>query len=120
MIDIDHFKLFNDLHGHAFGDKVLAEVGAAIKKVTDDKNFCARYGSEEFVVLMPGISIKKALLIVERFLESIASTNIYNDYIQVSTGIAQHQSNNSYDLLLNKADVALIRAKNAGRDCVKA
>ncbi len=119
IIDIDHFKRFNDTHGHAFGDKVLAKVGAILEEQTADGHFCARYGGEEFIVLMPKTSISEAALCAEKYRWAIASADLHGHSIKVSIGIAQHKSNQSQDVLFQSADTALFRAKAEGRNCVR-
>jgi diguanylate cyclase (GGDEF)-like protein len=119
IIDIDHFKRFNDTHGHAFGDKVLAKVAAILKEQTANGHFCARYGGEEFIVLMPKTSISEATLYAEKYRHAISSANLKGHSIKVSIGIAQHKANQSPNVLFQSADTALFQAKAEGRNCVR-
>jgi diguanylate cyclase (GGDEF)-like protein len=119
IIDIDHFKLFNDTHGHAFGDKVLAKVGTILNNQTAETHFCARYGGEEFVVLMPDTNIQDAAIFAEKYRETIALADLNGHSIQISIGIAQHQPNQNPDELFKRADKALFQAKSDGRNCVR-
>lgn len=75
VVDIDHFKVFNDTHGHLVGDKVLAYVALALKKTVKGTDFVARYGGEEFVVLLPNTKLNDALVVAEILRKTIADKN---------------------------------------------
>lgn len=117
MIDIDHFKRYNDKHGHQKGDQVLREVTNCIENnLRDyDKTHIYRYGGEEFVVIIPYISNKSAFIIGERLRKNVKQTS----GVSVSIGISHYRENakNLQDLIDN-ADKALYQAKGTGRDRV--
>lgn len=125
MFDIDHFKKFNDTYGHLFGDKVLKTVVEVISQSIRSKDIIARFGGEEFIILFPHTSLIKASKIVERLREKIEHTNIEDGSVCVSVtasfGVANFPKNASNIMeLLKDADDALYKAKDSGRNCVRA
>jgi diguanylate cyclase (GGDEF)-like protein len=122
MIDVDHFKAFNDTYGHQAGDAVLATVGQCIAASTKRaSDLGARYGGEEFSVLLPGIGRSGAIEIAERIRERLAAfRQSQHELPTVSIGLAcftPAEQRTSHDLVL-AADLALYEAKRAGRDRV--
>ena len=115
IIDIDHFKEYNDVHGHQRGDKVLKEVTECLEKSLReyDKIHIYRYGGEEFVIIISDISIQDAAKIGDRLRENVK--NLCE--VTVSVGISHYKevSDNIQNLLKN-ADEALYQAKHGGRD----
>lgn len=124
MVDLDHFKKVNDLHGHLFGDQVLREVAEILKKSTRACDTVARYGGEEFVILLPATELEGAVMIAERALEQIRSWKFDNEGtlvpITASSGVAGFipSSIGRRENLVAKADRAMYRAKELGRDQV--
>ena len=122
MLDIDHFKLVNDQYGHACGDKVLTEFSRLIVQSIRDTDYAGRYGGEEFVVLLPEIDLKTAILSAERIRMAVAQHSftlpdglVLN--ITCSIGIATYQpEQDDLDKLLSRADKALYQAKHLGRN----
>ncbi|WP_080917459.1 GGDEF domain-containing protein [Shewanella japonica] len=127
MVDIDHFKSFNDTHGHLVGDKVLAFVGFALKQSVKGNDFVARYGGEEFVVMLPNTEFKDAMTVAESIRERIAMRQLtigkenkqQLGHITVSIGLANIQPGDDSETLLKRADDMLYQAKSSGRNCVK-
>ena len=124
LLDIDHFKRFNDMFGHLFGDKVLSRIATLIKKSLRSDDVIARYGGEEFVILLPRTGIKEAYYKVERLRELIAKTSITDgtvtSSVTVSFGVSSYpELSSSESELLKMADDALYDAKESGRNCVK-
>ena len=127
MVDIDHFKAFNDTHGHLVGDKVLAFVGFALKQSVKGNDFVARYGGEEFVILLPNTEFKDAFTVAENIRERIAARQLtigkekkqQLGNITVSIGLANIQPGDDSETLLKRADDMLYQAKSSGRNCVK-
>ena len=117
IIDIDHFKEYNDVHGHQRGDEVLKEVTGCLEKSLReyDKIHIYRYGGEEFVIIISDISIQDAAKIGDRLRENVK--NLCE--VTVSVGISHYKevSDNIQNLLKN-ADEALYQAKHGGRDRV--
>lgn len=118
MIDIDHFKDFNDQYGHQTGDNVLVDVAKALQKRSRSSDFCARYGGEEFVVLLPHTSLKDAKKLAQYYCEDISALDKEKKQITISIGIAEFDPLMGSDELIEAADQALLNAKNNGRNCV--
>ena len=129
VIDIDHFKTTNDMGGHLYGDRVLARVASLLHQSLRCKDdFAARFGGEEFVVLLPGTNREGAMLVAERMrkLIEVAGSPALEDsgipprLSTVSCGVSTCWPNESIqrDDLVEAADKALYRAKAAGRNCV--
>lgn len=125
--DIDHFKSFNDSWGHKVGDEVLRLVAQAIEQLTQGIGYAARYGGEEFVVLLPNMALGNAIEVAERIREFVANKSLKArnssqtiGRVTLSLGAAQMRPAESIDSLFERADKALYRAKDAGRNCVMA
>jgi diguanylate cyclase (GGDEF)-like protein len=124
MFDIDHFKKFNDTHGHQVGDLVLKQVAATVKhNVREGIDIAARYGGEEFAIIMPETDINGAATFAERLRKSIEEIFIEHDNqklkVTISLGCAEfprHAQNR--ELLINCADTALYQSKENGRNTV--
>ena len=121
MIDIDHFKDYNDYLGHESGDNVLKQVAqqiaSSLRRKTD---FVARFGGEEFVVLLPFTTVEEAKMVCSNMLSSIEALNISHpssscsEWLTVSIGVSSSEQGS--DNLLQKADKALYTAKQGGRN----
>lgn len=129
LIDIDHFKQYNDLYGHQRGDACLQRVAAALARVpTRSGDMVARFGGEEFVVVLPGTDHRSAALMAERLRDAVAALQIPHEaspvapVVTVSVGVATAARGDSGDgaALLAAADQALYRAKSEGRNRVAA
>ena len=124
MLDLDHFKRINDGYGHLAGDKVLKIIANVLSKRLRPTDFIARFGGEEFVLLMPDSALADALAVGEVLREAIAACPFHFKgepvTITVSMGVAQFQAGERSDLALKRADQALYRAKAAGRNQVQA
>ncbi len=125
LIDIDHFKRFNDEYGHIVGDEVLGLVARKIKENVRGRDFVARYGGEEFAVILPGTPIHGAKTVAENIRLSFSEgklkrvkTSEYLGTISISVGAAQYRPGESVEALVNRSDQALYFAKDAGRDRV--
>ena len=129
MIDLDHFKLVNDRHGHPFGDAVLRGAAEQIRASTRDPDICARYGGEEFAVILPKTHLSGALIVAERIWKQLGEREYRSAadgpsaapvHVTASLGIAYYPSKDitSPDLLLRFADEALYQAKRAGRNTI--
>ncbi|HPC99942.1 MAG TPA: sensor domain-containing diguanylate cyclase [Acetivibrio sp.] len=124
LLDIDHFKKFNDTFGHLFGDKVLSRIATLIKNSLRSDDIIARYGGEEFVILLPRTGINEAYYKVERLRDLISKTSITDGKatasVTVSFGVSSYPEFSSSEAeLLKMADDALYDAKESGRNCVK-
>ncbi|MBI5791441.1 MAG: diguanylate cyclase [Rhodocyclales bacterium] len=124
MLDIDHFKNVNDTYGHQAGDIALQALVAISRKALRDWDILGRMGGEEFAVLLPETETTQALLVAERFRQTVAAAGVplENDksvHITVSIGIAAAQdADTDLEALLDRADRALYQAKRTGRDKV--
>jgi len=125
MIDIDHFKAFNDAHGHGAGDKALAAVAKAIRDIARKSDVVCRYGGEEFLVLLPETGPEGAALLGERIRQGVSELVGLSRSVTISVGVATRESigptqsrgTAGTDLML-RADKALYRAKEDGRNRV--
>jgi two-component system cell cycle response regulator len=122
MFDLDHFKQVNDTYGHPVGDTVLVEIARRVHNTLRSEDVFARFGGEEFVVLMRGTPIKEAKRAAERILQAIREKPIqaeqHNIQVTVSIGVASYNpdQNMSASSLLASADLLLYEAKGQGRD----
>lgn len=124
--DIDHFKNFNDSYGHLVGDKVLRYVGKTITSCIKGKDIAARFGGEEFVIILPDTSLSGAEIVSEQIRTAISKSNLIDhsnneEYgkITISLGFGQFQPREQADELLHRVDQALYRAKANGRNRVE-
>jgi diguanylate cyclase (GGDEF)-like protein len=125
MLDVDHFKAINDLHGHHAGDKVLRGLAEACTGCLREADILGRIGGEEFACVMPEAALEKALHAAERLRVATASKRIMladgpEIRITISIGVAALQNTDSgIEAVLQRADQALYIAKQAGRDCIR-
>ncbi len=117
IVDIDHFKMVNDIHGHGEGDLVLTELANVLKAQFSARGMAARYGGEEFVILMPDTPLQQAELQCE-YLRAAVGLLPIGLPITISIGLAVHRIGESSDETLRRADAALYQAKALGRDRV--
>ena len=123
MVDVDHFKKYNDTYGHPEGDGLLKKVGEILSSSLRTNDFAARYGGEEFLVLLPDQDQKGAVEVAERIRQriSVETEDEANQRkaVTVSVGVATFpEAGRAANVLLSNADAALYRAKNTGRNCV--
>lgn len=123
VVDIDHFKTFNDTWGHQTGDQVLRYVASVIDRAATGARVAARYGGEEFGVIFPGEDAEAARLALEQAREEISSrilkrrsTNEDLGAITISSGIAVRRPGETPAMVMERADTALYAAKRAGRN----
>lgn len=116
MIDIDHFKKINDSFGHQEGDRVLRELGQRLQTFGRQTDLIARFGGEEFIMLLPDTAAVDVNLFAERLHELVSEIKVDNIPVNVSIGVTMN--NGSQDLydLTKQADSALYKAKNNGRN----
>ncbi len=127
MVDIDHFKTFNDTFGHQVGDQVLRLVARSLMEGIKDQDMAARYGGEEFVIILPDTTLPNAEKVANALRERIAAKDIINQAkgeklgrLSISLGVAQLHHGESMTNLIERSDRALYKAKDAGRNCVVA
>jgi two-component system cell cycle response regulator len=121
FFDIDHFKQVNDRYGHLVGDSILRHVAALVKKQIRKSDFVARWGGEEFVILLPRTHLTKTRQVAEMLRQTIEKENFGSvETISCSFGVAALEENESAEALLKRVDRLLYQAKEAGRNCVVA
>lgn len=122
VFDIDHFKQVNDVFGHQIGDTVLQTFAEMLRDAIRDGDLAARLGGEEFVVLLPGATLKSALLVAERIRKKFAERRFFSDDqlfgSSVSIGISKVGDQKVLNDLIVQADAALYVAKRSGRNRV--
>ncbi len=124
LIDIDDFKIVNDSYGHLAGDLVLRDVAEILRRSVRVFDVCARFGGEEFVIIMPGSTAESAMRIAERIRERIeiyrpADRLLTSLRITVSIGLAVSEPGTTVSQLLARADGALYAAKHAGKNRIR-
>ncbi len=120
LLDIDHFKTINDTHGHQMGDRVLVDLVTRIATLLRRPDQLARFGGEEFVLLLPETSQDEAIRVAERILAHVAQPQEGLPPITVSIGVATNRPDEAeIDTLLARADKALYHAKSEGRNRVE-
>jgi len=123
MLDIDHFKSVNDTHGHLTGDEVLKAVSDVIRNSLRSADFCGRYGGEEFLLVMTQTNINGALLCAERIRSTIEQSRFTslgpNFRVTVSLGVTEFTGKEDIPNMIARADKALYRAKESGRNRVE-
>ena len=123
MLDLDHFKRINDNYGHLAGDKVLKIIASVLRKRLRGTDFIARFGGEEFVLLLPSTVPAAGMKLLEQLRASIEACPFHfkgeRVTITISMGLTAFKPGEHGDLVLKRADQALYRAKNAGRNRVE-
>jgi diguanylate cyclase len=125
MIDIDHFKKFNDSYGHQIGDQVLKLVGKVLQESVRDCDLAARYGGEELMAILPGAPLEACAEAAERIRRRISEARLTRratgeeiSSVTVSIGVAEFRMAESAGGMIERCDRALYQAKRAGRNCV--
>jgi diguanylate cyclase len=126
LIDIDHFKLFNDRFGHLMGDTVLRLISVALRQSIKGQDFAARYGGEEFAMILSGMDLPAAIVFAEQIRTKIMSRELKKrstganlGVITVSIGAATFKQGDRGRNIVERADAWLYEAKNAGRNCTR-
>ncbi|NLJ66568.1 MAG: GGDEF domain-containing protein, partial [Clostridiales bacterium] len=120
MLDIDHYKEINDSYGHDVGDEVLKKLSKTLLRNIRKVDILARWGGEEFAILMPKNNAEEAYKMLERLRMIIENTQFINDIrITISAGVAELKDSDISDDLVRRADEALYKAKNNGRNNVQ-
>ncbi|MBX7167098.1 MAG: GGDEF domain-containing protein [Pirellulales bacterium] len=122
LCDIDHFKKFNDRYGHPTGDFVLRETAQLLRSTLRPSDFVARFGGEEFAILLPETGLADAIIAAEKLRLAVCVARPEFDgqkfQITVSQGVTQATRNDGTAAFVRRADAALYAAKSAGRNCV--
>ena len=120
MIDLDYFKKINDEHGHSVGDKILQQFSAILSNALRAGDIAARWGGEEFIVLLPKANQEQSMATAKRLLRAVNTYDFeYNIRLTISIGISQYKKNDNIESWVERSDLALYQAKNEGRNCIK-
>ncbi len=122
ILDVDNFKLFNDVHGHQVGDMILGQVAEIIRANVRTSDVPARYGGDEFAVILSDTDVDRAGIVAERIRRGIADNQLMLDgqnfFVTISAGVAQYRPGQSLSDIVNDADAALYNSKSRGRNTV--
>jgi diguanylate cyclase len=120
MLDVDHFKRFNDMHGHQAGDEVLRNLAKVFRKHAREIDLVARYGGEEFAIIFPRTTLADAIAAAERIRQMVDQATFHFGkaklHVNVSVGVAELLSSENGERLVQRSDAALYAAKHAGRN----
>ena len=123
LLDLDYFKQVNDTHGHATGDQALVMSAQLLTKACRAGDVLARWGGEEFILLLPETDIEQACVFAERLRQEFVEQKVHTEHqtlqITASFGVAQRGAHTNLEALIKSADVALYEAKHAGRNQVQ-
>lgn len=123
MIDIDHFKRINDTYGHKVGDAVIVSIAKTISKSVRPSDVCSRWGGEEFLILLSDTNFNDAYIVAQRILSSIENEIITIDNLQISAtvsiGLSDYNDLESISDFIERADMALYKAKENGRNRIE-
>jgi diguanylate cyclase len=123
FIDIDDFKRVNDTYGHWVGDKCLKKIVSKIKPIIRESDFMARYGGDEFIIVLTGTDRKAARIVANKLSNKISRTHfLYQSSeikLSVSIGLTQiEETDHAPEIIFTRADAALYEAKNQGKNRV--
>lgn len=124
LLDADHFKDYNDSFGHLAGDRALIEIARILRVSIRTYDFAARFGGEEFIILLPNTQMREAHAMAERIRSSIAKQTVVHEdgnilfKLTVSIGLVSSNEDSTVDVIFNAVDAKLYEAKQAGRNCI--
>jgi len=123
LIDIDHFKKINDTYGHIIGDNILKFFAQNILKILRADDIFVRFGGEEFVILLPKVTVDESLIVAEKLRLGVEQNHYQMEEVDIpitiSIGASQYQHDETLEKLISRADLALYSAKENGRNQVK-
>lgn len=119
LIDLDNFKIINDVYGHGVGDRVLSLLSQLLKENLRKADIPARWGGEEFLILLRNVNLSQALQVAEKLRHLICGLKVPPaEGISASFGVAEYHQGESIDETIKRADLALYKAKAEGKNCV--
>lgn len=118
LLDVDNFKQINDRWGHGAGDRLLQQIATLLSQCTRKVDLLARWGGEEFIVLLPQTDPDSALAAAEKMRGLVAAQAFEHGPVTISLGVALHTQADSLESTINRADRAMYLAKEAGKNCV--
>lgn len=117
MIDVDFFKKINDKYGHMKADEFLIRLSKMLMEELRTPDVVARFGGEEFLILLPQTDLEKAKLITSRLRDAIKSDNVFKKYgLTISGGLTEYRQKDTEKIIKERVDQALYKAKQTGRD----
>ncbi len=123
MVDMDNLKKINDNYGHRAGDAVILHVSQQIQNCIRHSDIAARYGGDEFAVILPNTGLPEALTVAERLGATVSEKPVKFEKqdinVSVSVGMGQFRTNSSLEQFMNEADAALFEAKNSGKNRIQ-
>jgi diguanylate cyclase (GGDEF)-like protein len=125
LLDVDHFKQYNDTQGHPGGDQALVAIGEVLKTTVRVYDFSTRYGGEEFLVILPNTELQEGLVVAERIRQAAEKKAVAAvdgkslPGVTLSIGLAMKAQDSTTQSLVAAADAQLYRAKHEGRNCVR-
>ena len=122
LIDIDYFKEVNDMYGHDIGDNCLIEIANILSQTIRKHDIIARFGGEEFIIILPNTAINEALAVAEKLRARISKEKFshFNLTLTITLGVAErHKENDNALKIVKRADKALYKGKDEGRNCVE-
>jgi diguanylate cyclase (GGDEF)-like protein len=120
IVDVDHFKSVNDTYGHQVGDAVLIAIADTLTRTIRTSDILARWGGEEFVILLPDVDIEKVILVADKYRQAIEQMHIPEvGMITASFGVTIFSHGDTQEMMIYRADLGLYRAKKNGRNRVE-
>ncbi|MFA6188964.1 MAG: diguanylate cyclase [Sulfuricurvum sp.] len=120
VVDVDHFKKVNDTYGHQVGDTVLMAMADILTDIVRTSDILARWGGEEFVIILPDVDLKKAIHVADKYRQAIEQMKVPKvGTITASFGVTVFFNGDTQEMMMHRADVALYRAKENGRNRVE-
>lgn len=123
LADIDDFKAINDVHGHDAGDRILIRISNLLIRTLREQDSTARWGGEEYLILLPNTSLDQAVEISERVKQAITSNEIIigenSISLTITMGVSEYRDGESIDSCITRADEALYRGKKNGKDRIE-
>ena len=118
LCDIDNFKTINDKYGHTVGDEAISMVSNTLRSSLRGNDYIARWGGEEFLILLDGVDKQKAPGIVERLRKLIQKNTIHEIQLTMSFGVTQSKADDDNTSIINRADDNMYKAKKNGKNCI--